>query len=306
MTTEPHRPIAVLGATGAQGAPVVKALLAAGTPVRALARTPAKLAALQARGVDVRPVDLADPGALTDALREVSGVFAHLPFMPVPALMEAWSRSLVQALTAAQVPVTVFTLSGPASTAPVGVASFDTKAQAKETLSGSPVPVIGLEPVGYLGNLSAPFTAPAVVHADELRYPLPAEHRQAWISAEDQATLALAALARPDLAGSWLRIGQQLTGPELAEGIGQARGRRVTYVPLDPDEFGRILAGLMGPELGAAVAADYRTLGSRSGGLGLDADTGKAYAELGVSPTPVAQWAGTQDWEGAAAVLGTP
>lgn len=306
MTTAPHGPVAVLGATGAQGAPVVEVLLAAGTPVRALARTPARLAALAARGVDVRPVDLADAGALTDALRGVSGVFAHLPFVPVPALMEAWSRSLVQALTAARVPVTVFTLSGPASATPVGIASFDTKAQAKQILSGSPVPVVGLEPVGYLGNLSAPFTAPAVVHADELRYPLPAGHRQPWISVEDQAALALAALGRPDLAGSWLRIGQQLTGPELADGIGAARGRRVTYVPLDPDEFGRLLAGLMGPELGAAVAADYRALGSRSGELGLDADTGRAYAELGVSPTPVARWAGTQDWEASAAVVGAP
>jgi NAD(P)H dehydrogenase (quinone) len=306
MTTAPAGPVAVLGATGAQGAPVVEALLAAAVPVRALARTPSRLAALQARGVDVRPVDLADADALADALDGVWGVFAHLPFVPVPALIETWSQALVQALTAARVPITVFTLSGPAPDRPVGVPSLDTKAQAKRILSRAPVAVVGLEPTGYLGNLSAPFSAPSVVHAGELRYPLPADHRQPWISVEDQAALAVAALGRPDLAGSWLRIGQQLTGPELAEGIGRARGRSVRYVPLDPDEFGRVLAGVMGPELGAAVAADYRALGSRADELGLDADTGKAHAELGVAPTEVADWARTQDWEAAAAVAGAP
>jgi uncharacterized protein YbjT (DUF2867 family) len=246
-------------------------------------------------------------------------VFAHLPFLPVPELIEAWSRALVKALAVAGGPPTVFTLSGPPATQPIGVASFDTKALAKTIVSAASTPILGLEPMGYLGNLSAFFSAPAVVRAGELRYPLPAGHRQAWISVEDQAALAVAALTRPDtvgagpggsddlagLAGQWLRIGQQLTGPELADGIGEALGRTVHYVPLDPEEFGRSLTPVMGPELGAALAADYRAIASRPPELDLDADASTAHLILGVPPTPVADWARTQDWE-AAAALSTP
>lgn len=36
-----------------------------------------------------------------------------------------------------------------------------------------------------------------------------------------------------------------MTGPELAEGIGQGRGRPVSYVPLDPEAFSHSLAPVM-------------------------------------------------------------
>jgi uncharacterized protein YbjT (DUF2867 family) len=297
-------PIAVFGATGAQGGPVAHALLAAGRPVRAIARTEARLRDLADRGAEVRAVDLADADAVRHALIGVSAAFVHLPFLPVAAIVRAQATAVATGLRDAEVPLTVFTLSGPAPASPVGVASFDTKAIAKRVLSDAGVPLVGLEPTGYLGNLSAFFSAPGIVYHDELRYPLPADHRQPWISTEDQAALAIAALARPDLAGRWFRIGEQLTGPELADGIGEGRGRRVRYVPLDPDAFGRSLAPVMGEDLGAALAADYRMLASRPSALLLDGDTAALRRELGVPATPVPMWARSQDWEAAAAILG--
>ena len=292
-------PIAVLGATGAQGAPVVEALLAAGHPVRALARTPAKLAPLAERGVDTRAVDLADADALTRALAGSSGVFAHLPFVPVPELIEAWSTSLVRALAAAEVPMTVFTLSGPAPSGPTGVPASDTKALAKQIISGGTNPLVGLEPGGYLGNLL--LSATSDVHDGELRYPLPADHRWAWISTEDQAALAVAALQRPDLAGRWFRIGEQYVGADLAAAVGDALGRPVRYVPLAPADFARTLAPLLGEQAAAAVADDYRFLGERSPLLDFDADTAPVRRALAVPPTPLADWARTQPWAAVAA-----
>jgi len=299
MTNTENLPVAVLGATGAQGAPVVDALLAAGHPVRALARTPEKLAALAARGVDTRAVDLADDDALTRALTGVAGVFAHLPFVPVPELVEAWSTSLVRALTAAEVPLTAFTLSGPPSSAPTGVPAPDTKALAKQILSGAETPLVGFEPGGYLGNLL--LSATSIVHEGELRYPLPADHRWAWISTEDQAALAVAALQRPDLAGQWFRIGEQYIGSDLAAGIGDALDRPVRYVPLDPEDFGRLLAPMLGEQAAAAVAEDYRFLAQRPPLLDLDADTTPARRALAIPATPVADWARAQPWAAVAA-----
>ncbi len=296
-------PVAVVGSTGAQGGPVADALLRAGRPVRALGRSADGLAALRARGAETVPVDLADAEALTRALEGVAAAFLHLPFVPVERVIRAQSEALAHALRAARVPHAVFTLSGPAASGPTGVASFDTKAVAKEVLTSAGLPLVALEPVGYLGNLSAPFSAPSVVADGELRYPLPEAHRQRWISTEDQAALAVAALDRPDLAGRWYPVGESLTGPELAAGIGEGLGRRVRYVPLDPVQWSRSLVPLMGAEVAQAVAEDYALLGSRPAALDLVGDGGQVRRDLGVAATPVAVWAATQDWAGSAAVM---
>jgi hypothetical protein len=221
-------------------------------------------------------------------------------------VVRAQSQALVSALRAVGSPLTVFTLSGPPATSPVGVASFDTKAIIKQILVDSRLPITAFEPVGYLGNLSAFFSAPWVVYRNELRYPLPADHRQPWISTADQAALAVAALDRPDLAGTWFPVGEQLTGPELAAGLSAGFGRTITYVPLDPDAFGASLAPVMGEELGRALAEDYRMLGRRPAELQLDRDTTVIRRELGVPATPVSTWATTQDWDAAASLLGRP
>ena len=299
-------PVAVFGATGAQGGPMVQALLAAGQPVRALGHTAHKLVALKDRGAETAVVELADRASVARALEGVSGVFAHLPFIPVPEVIRAQSTALAAGLADAQVPLTVFTLSGPPSTAPLGVPSFDTKAIAKQVLSDSGVPLVGFEPMGYLGNLSAFFSAPSVVYRDELRYPLGADHRQAWISTEDQAALALAALTRPDLAGRWMRIGEQYTGAQLAAGIGEGLGRTIRYVPLDPAVFGRSLIPVMGEMVAQLLADDYTMLNSRPAALNLDDDTAAVRDLLGMPATSLADWARGQDWQGSAAILGEP
>jgi uncharacterized protein YbjT (DUF2867 family) len=292
---------AVFGATGAQGGPVLRRLVAAGHRVRAIGRTPERLRPLEGDRVEAVDLDLADEAATTRALAGVDGAFVQLPFVPVHAVIEAQARSVARALVAGRVPLAVFTTSGPVPAAPTGVATFDVKALAERTLRASGAPLVVLRPFTYLGNLSAPFGAPGVVHDGELRYPLPAHHRQPWISVEDQAALAVAALGRPDLAGRVYPVGEPLTGPELAARIGRGLGRPVRYVPLPPELFGQTIAQVMGEAVGRAIADDYRLVAARPPGLGLDADTGQAWRELGVSPTPVEAWAQSQPWEAAAA-----
>jgi uncharacterized protein YbjT (DUF2867 family) len=294
-TQTPSAPIAVLGSTGAQGAPVVDALLSAGHQVRALARTPVKLASLSERGIDTRAVDLADADALTEALTGVAGVFAHLPFLPVPEIIETWSSALVKALAGAQVPMTVFTLSGPAASSPTGIAAADTKTLARQILDQAETPLVGLVPGGYLGNLL--LSAASVVDDGELWYPLPADFRWPWISTEDQADLAVAALGRPDLAGSWFHVGEQHSMPELAAGLSAGLDRPIRYRPLDPDDFAQGLVPTMGEQAAAAVAEDYRAIAKRPAALDLDADTTAARRVLGIAATPVAEWARRQPWQ---------
>jgi uncharacterized protein YbjT (DUF2867 family) len=277
-------------------------LLDAGRPTRVVVRDPARAADLAERGAEIVAADLSDPQALRAAFAGVAGVFAHLPFVPDPAVVSAQAAALAESLESADVPLTVFTLSGPRSSATTGVHSFDTKRAAYDTVTSSRAPLVVFTPLTYLANLSAPFTAPGVVNDGELRYPIPAGQRQPWVSVEDQAALALAALERPDLAGRTFALGRKLTGPELAAGIGEGLGREISYVPLTPQAFAAQVEPMFGPQLAAALIDDYSYLGDGgSDAIDIDPDTDQVSKELGIGYTPVAEWARTQDWAGSAA-----
>jgi uncharacterized protein YbjT (DUF2867 family) len=66
--------VLVAGATGLLGGAIARKLLANGVPVRALARTLAKLAPLAAAGAEIAPVNMLDGRALNDACRGVGQI----------------------------------------------------------------------------------------------------------------------------------------------------------------------------------------------------------------------------------------
>ncbi len=72
----PDNRVLVVGATGQLGGVITRRLLAAGVPVRALARRRDKLAALETKGAEIAPVDLLDLAKLTDACRGISQIIA--------------------------------------------------------------------------------------------------------------------------------------------------------------------------------------------------------------------------------------
>jgi uncharacterized protein YbjT (DUF2867 family) len=78
MSNSTILPVLVTGATGKQGGAVVRALLQAGCPVRAMTRDPSSAAAqaLSAQGVDVVKGDFNDTASLDAALAGVGGVFS--------------------------------------------------------------------------------------------------------------------------------------------------------------------------------------------------------------------------------------
>ena len=298
-------PIAVFGATGAQGGAVAHALLAAGRPIRAFARTPDTASRLVDAGAELVPVDLSKPETVASALHGVSGAFVQIPFAVDPPTHAAYVQAVLDGLRAAGSPPAVFTLSGPVPTEQTGAAAFEARRAAEAAVRESGLPVVMFTPGGYLGNFLGPWCAPAVVHEDQVPYPLPAGHRQPWISVEDQAALAIAALDRDDfadaLAGRTFAVGHDLSGREIAAAISEARGRDVRWVAIDPGDFGTALVPVMGAEAAEMLADDYRLMSGQPSKAGLRGDLEAAPRELGVRLTPVAEWARTQDWEGAAA-----
>src|SRR5436190_21146635 len=72
----PESRVLVAGATGQLGSVIVKKLLAAKIPVRALARNKEKLAPLGAAGAEIAAVDMRDVPKLTEACRGIGQIVA--------------------------------------------------------------------------------------------------------------------------------------------------------------------------------------------------------------------------------------
>src|ERR1700757_4145053 len=97
---------AVTGITGKVGGEVAQAFLAAGRPVRAVARDQAKGATWAAQGCEVALARMDDPAALAKAFAGAEGVFILPPpeFDPAPGYPEMGkvADALAAALAAAR------------------------------------------------------------------------------------------------------------------------------------------------------------------------------------------------------------
>lgn len=135
----------VVGASGQMGGAIAQGLLARGAPVRALTRTPEKLAALASAGAEVVAGDLRDADSLAAACRGVRRVVttAHSSDgkgATAPELVDgAGNRSLVDAAKAAGVEHFVFT-SNILARADSPVDYYRVKYDAEQYLRASGVP----------------------------------------------------------------------------------------------------------------------------------------------------------------------
>jgi uncharacterized protein YbjT (DUF2867 family) len=279
------------GATGAQGAPVVAALAAAGRPVTALTRH----ADAVVPGARVVAADYSSSTDLAAAYRGTDGVFVHLPVVAEED-RRAYARNVVAAVREARPARVVFSTSGFALGAfggPEGVSEDDPARGAVVTLYrglvDSGVSFAAIAPELFFENLLMPHVVDAVREHGVLRYPLPAGFRVSWASHLDVADAAVALFDRPDVTGV-VPVGQYppITGQDLAEAFAARRGRHVSYEAISPDTFRESLTPMLGEGPAAAVAEGYRamaTLPERS-----IAPERSAQKALGIAPRSATQW----------------
>ena len=255
MSTPRIRPILVTGATGKQGGAVVRALLKAGRPVRALTRDPGSAAgrALAAQGVDVVKGDFTDPASLDAALPGVDGVFSMQmgshPGDPDTEIVTG--KALIEAAGRAGVDTVVHTSVARAGDQQNFVGwdegrweplYWNNKAAVIDMVKtqGFRHWVI-LKPAMIMENLVPPMVEtmwPSLRERGQFETVIEADTRIDWIAAQDIGAFAAAAFADPDrFHGHEIDLAaESFTLPEVAAKISKATGKPVSAVTLSEEE----------------------------------------------------------------------
>ncbi|HKU60132.1 MAG TPA: NmrA/HSCARG family protein [Gemmatimonadales bacterium] len=252
--------IAVVGATGAQGGGLVRAILADRSSefsVRALTRNPdsEKGRALAAAGAEVVAADLDDQASLERAFAGAYGVFALTNFWehfsPEKELAQAGNQA--RAAKAAGVHHVIWsTLEDTRRWVPLGddrmptlqsrykVPHFDAKGEADQIFRILGVPTTFLLTAFYWDNLihfgAGPQKGPDGRLA--ISYPL-GDKKLPAIAVEDIGKAAYAIFQRGDeFINRTVGIaGEHLSGEEMAAALSRALGREVVYNAVSPETY---------------------------------------------------------------------
>ena len=252
--------IAVVGATGAQGGGLARAILDdpdGGFAVRAITRNIAgdKAKALAARGADVVAADLDDPASLRRAFEGAYGAYCVTNFWEhfSPEKEKAQARNLAQAAKAAGVRHVIWsTLEDTRQFMPLSdarmptlmgqykVPHFDAKGESNAYFTEAGVPTTFLLTSFYWDNLIHFGLGPKPGADGVLEFTLPmGDAPLPGIAVEDIGRSAYGIFKQGDaLIGKTVGIvGESLTGAQMAEGLARALGRPVRYNAVTPAQF---------------------------------------------------------------------
>ncbi|THJ67017.1 NmrA/HSCARG family protein [Arthrobacter echini] len=223
-------PVLVLGATGGQGGAVAAALIARGTTVRALVRTPgsASARALARRGVDVVAGSLDDTASLTRAMRGVRSAFAvTTPFESGTHAEVAQGRAIIAAAGKATVPHLVFS-SVAGAQQDSGVPHFESKAVIEAELIASAVPSTILGPAYFFDNALG---GEEQIRDGVLELPLPDDRPLHQLARADLGRFAATVLLDPQpFTGTRIELASDAPTPHLmAEALTAASGHPVRH-----------------------------------------------------------------------------
>ena len=258
--SEKKKIIAVVGATGAQGGGLVRAILAdpqGGFAVRAITRDAKseKARALLALGAEVVEADVDDPASLERAFAGAYAAFcvtffwAH--FSPEKEIAEA--KAMAQAARKAGLQHVIWsTLEDTRRWVPLAddrmptlqgkykVPHFDGKGEADRFFTEAGVPTTFLLTSFYWDNLIHFGMGPKKGADGALRFTLPMGDRKLpGIAAEDIGRAAYGIFKGGSAyIGKTVGIaGAHLTGAQMAEALGRALGKDVRYEAVTPEQY---------------------------------------------------------------------
>lgn len=254
--------IAVVGATGAQGGGLVRAILndpSGGFTARAITRdiNSDKAKALKALGAEVVAGDVDDEASLTRAFTGAYGAFcvtffwAH--FSAEKEIAEA--GNMARAAKAAGVKHVLWsTLEDTRKSVPLSdsrmptlqgkykVPHFDGKGEADALFTQAGVPTTLFYTSFFWENLIYFGMGPRKGADGKLVFALPmGDQKLPGIAAEDIGGCAYGIFKRPDLIGKSVGIaGDHPTGAQMAAGLSQALGQPVSYYAMPFDDYRKL------------------------------------------------------------------
>ncbi len=255
-----HRIVAVVGATGAQGGGLARAILAnpgAGFAVRAITRNPTSIAARQLveSGAEVVTGEVGDLAALTEALRGAWGAFFVTNFWAhcCPTTEKSDARNMAAAARAADLRHVIWsTLEDTRARVPLHdcrmptllgqykVPHFDGKGESDAYFRELGVPTTFLRTSFYWENLVTSGLGPRVGPDGNLVLTLPmGTSALPGIAAEDIGRCAFGIFeGGARFLGQTIGIaGEHLTGADMAARIGRTLGHATTYRAIEPDAY---------------------------------------------------------------------
>jgi NAD(P)H dehydrogenase (quinone) len=283
-STTPTGPLLITGASGHLGRRVVELLLERGAgPLIATTRSPAKLADLAARGVDVRAGDFDDPAAMAAAFRGARrALLVSTDAVDRPGRRRDQQAAAVRALAAAGVDHIVYTsCPSPYDGSPVGVVPDHLATERAIEAAGTDYTILR-------NNLYAEvilYTLPQAVASGQL-VDSKGDGRIAWVWRDDCARAAAAALAAPTTGRRVLDITgpAALTSAELAAIAADLTGRPVSHISIPRDAQ---IAGMIEHGLPAPVAALMASFDAGAAIGDLAATSANVEALTGTAPRTV-------------------
>lgn len=252
--------IAVVGATGAQGGGLVRAILAdtqGDFSVRAITRSPDSEAAkaLAKAGAEVVAADIDDEASLASALKGAHGAYfvtffwAHFS----PAQEKAEARSMAAAAKAAGIKHVIWsTLEDTRQWIPLSdnrmptlmgeykVPHFDAKGESNKVFTEAGVPTTFLYTSFYWDNLIHFGMGPKKGADGKLAFTMPmGEQKLPGIAAEDIGKCAYGIFKKgSEYIGKSVGIaGEHLTGQQMADALSKALGQAVSYNAVSPATY---------------------------------------------------------------------
>ena len=294
----PKKTLLVCGSTGAQGSAVVRAALSSGLAVRVLLRhgTPNPFG----DAVEVARGDYDDESSLLSAVSGAGAVYLVLPTAGEYAKRHHWACNVIDASVQAGAGMLVFNTSSVGADAATGVAEIDSKMEVERHLQDAEIPSVILRTTMYMGNLKGPWIASSIVHKGVLAMPLPADQPVSWISWEEAAGYAVAAVHAPGLAmrKPILQTGgnRALSGAEVADIIGGVLGKPIRYVQLPVPEFEAGLSAAFGAEAANNIARFYDWVMDPLNANPLEVDLHPLRAVLPAPQVDFVAWAKQVPW----------
>lgn len=246
--------------TGAQSTAIAIALRAAGWQVDGSSRT------------DPRDAHAAAAGA--DAL------ILTIPQDHRPSAMTGFVDEWVAAAKAGAVGRIVLNLGSTPGPAEANSFFADLHA-ASDSVSGSGIAHVVLQPTVYLDNLAAPWAAEGLAQGTTA-YPAAPDAEISWMSHRTLADWVVAvAGGAADRRVLAIGGGEALTGADLAREIGAGMGRTLTYIPIPLTAFAAGMNAAMGAPAGDRLASIYAWLADHPRSMRVDPALA---TEFGIAP----------------------